>query len=106
MTREKWNFYEFSNWLVRQCEFLRSKEFIIELQKNDAPRSSIRLRAEGSNRIGELIVWDDGISSQAVADLKIGDFLYMRDGIILGCDWALQLKPFFVCTLGCEWEEV
>jgi hypothetical protein len=92
---QNWSFEEFCGWLTTKCEVLREESFVIELQRNDAPRSSIRLRAERGTRVGELTVWDDGTASEAVIDLKVGDFVHMHDGIQLTSEWDNQLGVFF-----------
>jgi hypothetical protein len=95
MSADNWTFDVFSNWLTRKSEVFRENGYIVELQRHDGPRSSIRLRAERSGRVGELTVWDDGMASEAVIDLKIGAFVHMRDGTILTHAWDRQLEEFF-----------
>lgn len=98
MNTQNWSFQKFSDWLTAKSEAFREDGFIIELQLNDAPRSSIRLRAEREARVGELTVWDDGMASEAVIDLQAGDFVYMHDGIQLSSEWEHQLEEFFEQT--------
>jgi hypothetical protein len=98
MKTQNWSFKEFSGWLTTKCDALREEGFIAELQRNDAPRSSIRLRAERGARVGELTVWDDGMASEAVIDLNAGDFVHMQDGTRLTSEWENQLEEFFQQT--------
>jgi hypothetical protein len=98
MNTQNWSFEEFSDWLTTISEALREGGFIVEIQLNDAPRSSIRLRAERGTRVGELTVWDDGMASEAVIDLQAGDFVHMHDGTQLTCEWENQLEVFFEQT--------
>jgi len=95
MSADNWTFDTFATWLTVKSEAFRADGFIIELQRHDGPRSSIRLKAERSARVGELTVWDDGMASEAVIDLQVGDFVHMRDGTQLSGDWESQLAPFF-----------
>jgi len=95
MSEEKWTFDIFVKWLTKKSDEFRADGFIVELQHHDGPRSSIRLKAERSARVGELTVWDDGMASEAVIDLQVGDFVHMRDGTQLSGDWELQLAEFF-----------
>jgi hypothetical protein len=95
MNTKDWSFEKFSDWLKAKSENLREEGFVVELQPNDAPRSSIRLRAERETRVGELTVWDDGMASEAVIDLEVGDFVHMRDGTQLNSEWENQLEEFF-----------
>lgn len=98
MNTPNWSFENFYGWLTTKSETLREEGFIVELQRNDAPRSSIRLRAERGARVGELTVWDDGMASEAVIDLNAGDFVHMHDGARLNGEWENQLEEFFEQT--------
>lgn len=95
MNIQGWSFRTFEDWLTSKSDVLRADGFIIELQRNESPCASIRLRAEYSERVGELTVWDTGMASEAIIDLQIGSFIHMRDGIQLCGDWAIQLAEFF-----------
>ena len=99
MNMKQWSFAAFSDWLTSKAEALREKGFSVELQHHDAERSSIRLRAESTVRLGELTVWDDGMAHEAVLDLASGDFIHERDGFQLDGDWPVQLGAFFEHTM-------
>ena len=99
MNADHWTFDAFATWLTAKSEILRAGGFTVELQRHDGPRASIRLKAERSPRVGELTVWDDGMASEAVIDLQVGDFVHMRDGTQLSGGWAGQLEGFFNETL-------
>jgi hypothetical protein len=100
MKIENWSFEQFSNWLTLKSRVLREEGYTVEIQHNNEVRPSIRLRAERVNRVGELTVWNDGAVSEAVIDLKAGDFVHMRDGNRLDSDWENQLRVFFLQTAG------
>lgn len=99
MSTAQWSFEMFTDWLTDKAHMLRERGYIVELQLNDHERSSIRLRVESNTRVGELTVWNDGMSHEAVVDLPSGDFIHERDGFQLADGWASDLELFFERTM-------
>jgi len=78
-----WSLTSFSKWLRQVGDRLRESGFQVDVQETSEFTPSIRMRVEGKQLLGELIVWDTSISYQGVGSLESGDWLFESDGTFL-----------------------
>jgi len=66
-------------WLNGQAVELRAQGYSVELQ-HAMDAGSVRLRVQGTERIGEIVLWDGMVFDEIVCDVRSGEFVHERFG--------------------------
>lgn len=100
---EFWMMFDFLNcreWLLNSADALARCGYRVQSIQNDIPMSTLVLKFEGETAMAEMAVWDTGATSLMIADLRTGQYLLDRHGLVLTADFKNELQEFFELLRG------
>jgi hypothetical protein len=96
MSHIAWSFADCAEWLRVRSDAVRRSGASVVLDVQESSSGFARLRIERGLRIGELTVWGDGRAHVVILDLRVGDFVFERDGVsLVGPSPEPSLDEFF-----------